>query len=321
MKHLSLLLALFLSLAAFAQGSKPSTAQMKLDLVGQSFVDPNPQSYFGPESKCTVGRGEVRGISVVKENISDDKYVAQVIIHLNKKGMLVDVLALVQYRRQAEGWQFGRVRARSITFPTQEDRSDAIELSEDRDFIPMMMARSSARDTLMVGFEMVQNSETKRFVMILAPRESKPATMMIPDDIKVEFAYVYDADYDLLESFYKPEEDELLAKRVTYEGIFDPERGSYGSFCLQLLPSESACDALLFINGYLYDLKRSFYSDRSLCFSEITLDDESRYIESHLSISIDIPEGEDFSTVPVLSCNILYSDGFDAILYRPDLIK
>ena len=25
---------------------------------------------------------------------------------------------------------------------------------------------------------------------------SKPATMMIPDDIKVEFAYVYDADYD-----------------------------------------------------------------------------------------------------------------------------
>ena len=309
MKHLLVILALFISLAAFAQGSKPSTAQMKLDLVGQSFVDPDPQSYFGPESKCVVGRGEIRGISVVKETVSDDKYVAQVIVHLGKKGMLVDVLALVQYRRQAEGWRFGRARARSITFPLQHDYSHMISLSKDMDFIPMMMARSSARDTLMVGFEIVQNSETTRFVMILAPRESKPATMMIPDDIKVEFAYVYDADYDLLNSLYSERETDFQPVFVDFEGIFDPE--TYyrsGGFQLRLY-SDSA---ILFLRGYEYYMKRSVKD------GVMRLEEE----DGPVSFAIPLPAGVDATKAPVLTGFLDFGCEIPgAILYRPDMIK
>ena len=308
MKHLSLLLALFLSLAAFAQGSKPSTAQIKLDFVGQSFVDPDPQSFFGPESKCMVGRCDIRGISVVKETVSDDKYVAQVIVHLGKKGMLVDVLALVQYRRQAEGWRFGRARARSITFPLQDDYSHMISLSKDMDFIPMMMARSSARDTLMVGFEIVQNSETTRFVMILAPRESKPATMMIPDDIKVEFAYVYDADYDLLNSLYSERETDFQPDFVDFEGIFDPETYMPGSFQLRLY-SDSA---ILFLGGYEYYMKRSVKE------GVMRLEEE----DGPISLTIPLAAGRDAAKAPLLTGVLdLGCAAPDAILYRPDLIK
>ena len=312
---------LSVSLVCLAQGAKPSKAQIKKDLVGQEFSDPSANSYFGEKDTWTIRQQDIRAITVVKDTISNGKYTAQAIIHLQKKGFLADAFSIIQYTKDSGKWSFNKIRVRSLSIPRQRDHVDCIELFEDMSFFPTLMAKNNSRDTLLVGFDLENKSGTQHMALVIAPRESKPVCVFIPNNYKATFAYLFDSDYDMFNSFAsEPAYHSNDYNAIVFDGIFFPGGSRSGAFTLTVWQIGDEANPYLAYFGC---------GDECIQLSgHITQEPDgtkSLNLYSHetvLAIHIPMNGSDDLACYPFIQCGISSGREYEStVIYRPELLE
>ena len=306
---------------SLSQGIKPSKAQIVKDIVGQEFSDPSPDSYFSESDIWTIRQQDIRAITVIQDTVSKGRYTAQAIVHLQKKGFLADAFSIIQYTNNSGKWSFDKLRVRSLTFPHQRDYVRCIELYEDMSFIPTLMARNNGLDTLLVGFDFTDTKKAKRLSRIIAPRQSKPVCIIIPQNYRASFAYVCDADSYMINTI--PEEPAHRGNdynTLVFDGIFFPSERISGGFTLSVWKTGDDADpyrASFACGNECIQLSGHISSEAD--------GTKSLNLYSHetvLAIHIPLNEGDNLARYPFIKCEVSRGHEYEsAVIYRQELLE